>query len=266
MSRMIFLILVPLFTSVIGMLIYKFQGKAKELFSLDLVQFVYLFLMAPTLFVWLKTFLFYLLRNELEPSLSVTEIFIVDTIFTVIAIFVMAAIAIHSLTKTFWIKRHHNPHFDIYHLSEYFHLWWSHIIIWGGAMLLISFVSLANVFAPLELFLAKGAFIAIQVLGSLTGLFLFLAIWMSDPGQGNFMRLMKLLLVLFSVVHIVFYFVFDPQFNSRFMMYWFSLSVFVSAAAIGGIFERYEKLGWFRRILLHSGWGDNKGINIFKKK
>lgn len=263
---MIFLILVPFFTSILGILLYKFQGRSKEIFRLDLVQSVYLFLMAPTMFVWLKTFLFYLLRNELEPSLSVTEIFIVDTIFTVFAIFVMIAIGIHSLTKTFWIKRHHNPQFDLYHLSEYFHLWWSHIVIWGGVMFLISFVSLANVFAPLELYLAKNLFIGVQIFGTISGLFLFMLIWMSDPGQGNFMRLMKLLLVFASVVHIVFYFVFNPQFNSRFIIYWFALSTFISAAGIGSVFERYERLSWFRNILLHSGWGDNKGINIFKKQ
>lgn len=228
------------------------------------MQFVYLFVMAPTLFVWLKTFLFYLLRNELEPSLTVTEMFVVDTIFTVIAIFVMVAVAIHSLTKTFKIKRAINPQFDIYHLSEYFHLWWSHIIIWGGAMLLVSFVALANVFAPLELELTKGIFIFSQFFASVVGGLFFMAIWMSDPEQGNFMRLMKLLLVFFSVIHIVFYFVFDPQFNSQYVIYWFSLAAFVSAAAIGSVFERYEKLNWFRRILLHAGWGDN--IDLFKKK
>jgi hypothetical protein len=263
---MIFLIIVPIFTTILGLLIYKFQGKAREFLRLDLVQFVYLFLMAPTLFVWLKAFLFYLLRNEVEPSLSVTQIFMVDTVFTVIAIFVMSAIAIHSLTKTFWIKRHHDPQFDLYHLSEYFHLWWSHIIIWGGAMLLFSFVALANVFAPLTLELSKGVFIFIQSLGSVAGAILFLAIWMSDPGQGQFMRLMKLLLVFFFVIHIVFYFVFDPRFNANYLMYWFSLSTFVSAAVIGSIFERYEKLGWFRKIMLHAGWGENKGIDLFKKK
>lgn len=263
---MIFLILVPIFTTIVGMILYKFQGKHREIFRLDLVQFIYLFVMAPTLFVWLKTFLFYLLRNELEYSLSLTELFVIDTVFTVIAIFVVAAIAIHSLTKTFWIKRHHDPKFDIYHLSEYFHLWWSHLLMWGGGMLLISFVSFANIFAPLNFEVSKNVFIFIQLLGSISGLVLFMALWMSDPGQGNFMRLMKLLLVFFSVVHILFYFIFDPEFNSHYMTYWFSLATFISATTISSIFERYERLNWFRKMMLHSGWGDNKGIDIFKKK
>lgn len=263
---MILLIIVPILTVLLGMLIYRFQGKNREVFSLDFVQFIYLFLMAPTLFVWLKTFLFYLLRNELDYSLSINELFVIDTIFTVIAVFVMAAISIHSLTKTFWIKRHHNPEFDIYHLSEYFHLWWSHIIIWGGAMLLISFVALTNVFAPLEIDISKGLFFFFQIMGVISGLLFFLAIWMSDPGQGNFMRLMKLLLVLFATVHIAFYFLFEPRFSAQFVLYWVSLSLFVSAASIGGLFEKHEKLSWFRKIMLHSGWGNNKGIDIFKRK
>ena len=109
---MILLVLVPIFTTIFGMLLYRFQNGSKEIFRLDFVQFIYLFIMTPTLFVWLKTFLFYLLRNELEYSLSINELFVIDTIFTVIAVFVISAVAIHSLTKTFWIKRHHNPKFD----------------------------------------------------------------------------------------------------------------------------------------------------------
>lgn len=263
---MILLVLVPIITTLIGMLAYRFQGKSREIFRLDLVQFVYLFVLAPAIFVWLKTFLFYVMKNELEPSLSLNQMFIIDTLFTLVAILVMAGVSIHTLTKTFWIKRHHNPEFDIYHLSEYFHLWWSHILIWGGAMLLLSFVTITNVFTPFQLELPKITFLILQAGCSLLGMVFFLAIWMSDPGQGQFMRIMKLLLVFFSLIHIVVYFVFDPKFNSQYVGYWLGASLFITAAGVGGFFERYEKLSRFRRFLLHAGWGENKGIDLFKKK
>jgi len=263
---MIFLVLVPIITSIIGLLAYRFQGKEKEIFRLDLVQFVYLFVLSPAMFVWLKTLLFYLVRNELGEALSINQIFVIDTIFTLIAVFVMVGISIHTLTKTFWIKRYHNPEFDLYHLSEYFHLLWSHILIWGGAMLLGSFITIANVFTPFQLELSKAVFIATQVAGSFVGMVFFLAIWMSDPGQGHFMRIMKLLLVLFSLTHIVVYFVFDPKFNSQYIGYWIGSAIFITAAGVGGLFERYQKLSRFRKLLLHVGWGENKGIDLFKKK
>lgn len=263
---MIFLVLVPIFTTLIGMLAYRMQGKEREIFRLDIVQFVYLFVLSPTMFVWLKTFLFYLMRTELGGALSLNEMFIIDTIFTVIAIFVMAGISIHTLTKTFWIKRHHNPQFDLYRLSEYFHLWWSHIVIWLGAMILGSFVALANVFVPFPLELPKAGFYLLQLVATLSGVAFFLAIWMSDPKIGHFMRLMKLLLVFFSVLHIIVYFVFDPKFNSHYVGYWISTAIFVTAAGVGSFFDRHERMSRFRKLLVHAGWGENKGIDIFKKK
>lgn len=263
---MVLLALIPLFTTIVGLLLYRFQGKFFELFRLDFVQFIYMFLMAPALFVWLKTFLFYLIRNELEITLSITEIFVIDTVFTVISIFVMGAIAIHSLTKTFWIKRHHDPDFDLYHLSEYFHLWWSHIIIWGGIMLMFTFLSLTNVLIPLDFELTKIWFLVTQAVAIVCGTIFFFAIWMSESDQGNFMRLMKILLVLVALIHIIVYFVLDPGYNSNYIAYWFVTTGFTTSAAIGGFFERSEKVGFFRSFFLHVGWGDNKGVVLFPKK
>jgi hypothetical protein len=178
----------------------------------------------------------------------------------------MAAIAIHSLTKTFWIKRHHNPDFDLYHLSEYFHLWWSHLAIWGGVMLLITFVGLINVLVPLDFHLSKPAFIGTQIVSILSGLLLFFGIWMSDTGMKNFMKFMSLFLISFAIIHIVIYFLVDPKYNASYIAYWFSITVFVTATILGSFVERYEKVSWFRSLFLHAGWGDNKGIVLFPSK
>ncbi|MBU0974103.1 hypothetical protein KKD03_00170 [Patescibacteria group bacterium] len=260
----IFLLLVPLITVAIGFLIYKFQNKKKEFLKLDLVQFVYLFLIAPTMFVWMKSFIFYILRNELQLNLSITDLFVIDTMFSILSFVVIAAIAIHSLTKTFWIKRHHDPEFDIYHLSEYFHLWWTHIVIWGGSMILATFMSVVNVIVPLELVVAsKFQFYSLFGVGFVFGLAGFLVIWNSDPQQGNYMRLMKLFLAFSLLIHIIIYFIFEPSFNISNGVYWFMLSAFTASVFAASTFERYEKTNKFREFLLHSGWGENKGVNLF---
>lgn len=263
---MTFLILIPIITSLLGLFIYKFQGKSIELFRLDSVQFIYLFVVSPTLFVWLKSFLFYLLKNEIEYTLTHTEMFIIDTAFSVVAVFIMAAIAIHSLTKTFWIKRHHDPDFDIYHLSEYFHLWLSHILIWGGTMLIITFIGLINSLVPLDFYLSKPVFIGTQAISILFGVLLFFSIWMSDSGSNHFMKLMKLLLISFAIVHIIVYFTLSPKYDASYIAYWFSITVFVTATILGSFVERYEKVSWLRSLFLHAGWGDNKGIVLFPSK
>lgn len=264
----LFLLLIPILTTIFGLLIYKYQSSnGIEIFRIDLVQFVYLFLVTPTLYVWLKSFLFYILRNELDVTLSVTEIFVIDTIFSVFAIIVMAALAIHSLTKVFWLKRHNNPEFDLYSLSEYFHLWWSHIVIWGGAMILGTFISIANVFVPLEVVAdAKFQLFGVMAVGSIFGAIFFFAIWSSDPKQGNFMKLMKLLLALFLIIHFFIYFILEPEFTIALASYWFNFAFYVVAVISAATFERYERTNKIRSWLLHLGWGENKGVNIFNKK
>ncbi|GIK84276.1 MAG: hypothetical protein BroJett025_08980 [Patescibacteria group bacterium] len=262
-----FLLLIPLFTSLFGVALYKIQDKRIEIFRLDFVQFVYMFLLAPTMYVWLKSFLFYILRNELEFRLSVTDLFVVDTTFSVLAFIVMAAIAMHTLTKTFWLKRHHDPEFDIYHLSEYFHLWWTHIVIWGGAMLLATFVSISNVLIPFQIVAAtKLQFYSLLTIGLILGPLTFFAIWMSDAKQGNFMRLMKLILAVFLLVHVLVYFVLDPVFNMTNAGYWFVFANFFSATLCASFFERYEKTNRLLNFFIHIGWGDNKGIDLFAGK
>lgn len=258
---------IPFFTTLLGMFVYKLQGKKYEIFRLDIVQFVYLFIIAPTLYVWMKSFLFYILRNELEIALSVTEIFIIDTVFSVLAFITVSAIAIHSLTKTFWLKRHHDPEFDLYHLSEYFHLWWSHIVIWGGGIVLATFLSFANVFVPFAIeSYQKWQFYGVLVLGLVSGIFLFLGIWISDAKQGNYMRLMKLILALALCIHVIIYFILDPKFTMNYITYWFVFAMLISSTVSASTFERYEKTSKLREFFLHVGWGDNKGVDIFWKK
>ena len=240
----------------LGTIIYKFQG-GREVFKLDLVQFTYLFILSPILFIWIKSFLFYLLKSELNLRLSAVELFVIDTVFSVIAFYIFAAIAIHTLTKTFWLKRRDDPHFDLFHLSEYFHLWWSHIVIYVGAMTMATFVSGANLLVPLAVVSAKWQVYLTLMGGIIAGIIAFLTIWNSDPQQGNFMRIMKLFFGLFFVVQVIGYFVFDPAFSMIYGGYWFVLALFMSAVWCALFFERSSRANSWRNRFLHSGWGNN---------
>jgi hypothetical protein len=262
----IFLLLIPVITAILGMSIYKFQDKKKEIFKLDLSQFVYLFVIAPTFFVWSKSFIFYILRSELQYNLSITDLFVVDTIFSVLGFIIIISIAIHSLTKTFRLKRDRDPSFDLFHLSEYFHLWWTHIVMWLGAMLAVTFVSFVNVLVPFKMGeTPKIHFYSLLVVGFLAGVMFFVAVWNSDAKQNNYMRLMKLLFALFFVLHVGIYFILDPGFKMSYAGYWFSFFMFLSAVMAGSTFERYEKPKRLRKkLFLHFNWGNN--TNIFKKK
>lgn len=262
----ILLLSIPVLTTILGLFLYRFQDRKLEIFKLDLVQFVYLFILTPTLYVWSKSFLFYILRNELEFKLSVTDLFVIDTAFSVFAFVVVVAIAIHSLTKTFRLKRDYDPHFDIFHLSEYFHLWWTHIVMSTGAMMIATFLSISNIFVPFTLIsLNKPQFYILLVIAIIFGGILFLGLWMMDAKQGNYMRIMKLLLAFFLVVHVLIYFFFEPVFNMTYGTYWFMFMAFFSAVMWGAIFEKHEKTNKLRDFFTtHLNWGNN--IDLFGHK
>lgn len=260
----IILFLVPLFATVFGLYIYRFGNGKRQIFSLDLVQFLYLFVVSPTMFVWAKSLLFYLLKSEINLRLNITELFVVDTLFTLLSFFIFVAITVHSLTKTFKIKRYYDPRFDLYHLSEYFHLWWSHIVIWSGAMAMATFLSVVNLFIPFATPSSPSVFYSLFGCGLILGAVAFLSVWMSDPKQGNFMRLMKILFGVFFLIHVALYFLVDPSLSVNYGLYWVVSAIFFSAVICSATFERYEKTSRFRNLMLYPDWGNN--ISLFKTK
>lgn len=254
---------VLLFAPVAGNYIYKHNGK-KQVFNLDLVQFVYLFVLSPILFVWMKSFLFFILRSESSLSLSVGELFVIDTAFTLAAFFIFSAVAIHTLTKTFWLRKNRDPEFDLFHLSEYYHQWWSHIVIFVGAMVLVTFISLANVISPLTVMHSQWQLYLVITVGFLFGMVFFLSIWNADPKQRNFMKLMKLFVGLFFVLHVGVYFILDSLFRLSYGVYWFVFSMFIAMVISGLFFQRSKWINKFRKRLQHQGWGEN--ILVKKEK
>ncbi len=252
------LFIAPIFSWVI----YKHQGK-KQLVKLDLVQFIYLFVMAPTLFVWVKSFLFYILKGELGLSLSVNQVFVLDTVLSVIAFYIFSAVAIHTLTKTFRLHKDHNPLFDLFELSEYFHLWWSHLIIWIGLMAVLAFIAVVNLFIPIASAQAIISAPVAVMIGLFLGLTLFMIVWQSDVQQANYMRIMKLSFAFFFALHVVLYFILTPKFSAQYAPYWAVFNIFFAAVVSGFWLQRSRRARSFRDRFVHSNWGNN--ISLFEK-
>lgn len=252
------LILLPIIIGLLSFYLYRFQDKQKRLFNLDFVQFIYLFVVAPTLFIWLKTLLFFLLKNSPELNLTINQIFIFDSGFTFIGLLVMAVLAIHSLTKTFWLRRHFDPQFDVFQLSEYFHLWWSHVSLWTGVLVLFNFLSIINLIFPFPIPLARWQWVAVLILAVVSGFAFFISLIMSDSQIKKFMRLMKLILAGFFLLHAVIYFLLDPGFNSQLAIYWFDFFFAASAVTFASFFPNNHLILKIKTKLLHQGWGENE--------
>ena len=261
------LFFIPLFAIIMIVLLYRLNGS-KEILRFDLVQFLYAFVIAPVMFVWGKSFFYLLLRTELDVKLSQSDLFFFDTLFSVFSMYVFAFVVIHSLTKSFKIKALRDPLHDIFHHSEYFHLWLSHIVTFFGGMTLLSFFAIANVFFPLEVNISRFLFHLLTTSGVLGGIFIFIAIWLSDPKQigANFMRLMKLLFAFFFMIHVIVFFVFDPSYGAEYTLFWVSLIVFATLVTCSLFVYRSTRakniVEQVSDKLKHNLWGIN--IELFK--
>ncbi|MEO8581951.1 MAG: hypothetical protein ABI425_05260 [Patescibacteria group bacterium] len=261
----LFIICFSLLVPLLALSIYQHNGK-RQIFQLDFVQFMYLFVFMPVLFIWAKAFLFYLLNTEVSNSLSSRDIFTIDTTFSIVALYLFSATAIHTLTKTFWLRKQDDPDFDIFHLSEYFHLWWSHIFMDVGGMIAFCFLSTINAFIAFNLVESQFKLLFTMALGIVLGIFVFFMIWSQDPKQERkrFLRLMKVCLIIVSVYHVFLYLLIEPQFSMNYFLFWFIFSVVVSATISSFSFVYSKKARRLHERMLHQGWGDN--IQIFKPR
>ncbi len=220
------LYLIPFLAIVSATFLYPYNGK-REILRFDLVQFIYSFILMPAVFIWVKSFLFFLLKNDVGGSVSLQELFILDTVFSTIFIYVASFVVIHSLTKSFEIRKQRDPLYDLFEHSEYFHLWLSHTVIYGGVQLFAFFLGLINIFIELPL-QGKGLdFYSLLLMGIGTGFLGYLSIVIYQGTRSRFMQLMKLIIGILTLILIISYFVFDPVFSITHIAFWFVFSAFM---------------------------------------
>jgi len=261
-----FLYVLPIFSIISAVLLYRHNGK-REFLRFDFVQFIYGFVIMPFLFIWLKSFLFFLLRRELAFSLSVGNIFFIDTVFSTFFMFIYAFAVVHSLTASFKLKKVTDPLYDLFQHSEYFHLWLSHLVVYAGAVVITTFFSVINIFIPTSLALSKNSFYLFVVGSFVCGLFAFIGLLVSDPKQANFMRIIKLMFSAAFLLQVILYFVFDPAFNSSRLFFWM---VFMALTAIvfASVFaERSERtMNFFDKFKSNVSRDYWVNLNLFPKQ
>ena len=156
-------------------------------------------------------------------------------------LYIYAFVVIHSLTKTFDLNKKRNPKIDIYELSEYFHLDYSHLAMYFGAMVFLTIASILNLVFPLDLIHVRTVFYGLLGMGVVAGGTIFTALWMYESPEPRFMRWMKLIFGFFFLVFVSIYFIFDPSFSTPYILYWACLSIFSSLVFLSLFAERREK-------------------------
>ncbi len=235
----IFLFLIPVLALVSSLLLYKHNGK-REFLKFDFVQFIYAFLLMPIVFVWIKSLIFVWMKKDLGVFLSVTELFIFDTIFSTLFLFVSFFVVIHSLTKSFELKRSREPLYDMFAHSEFFHQLFSHLAIYAGALLLVGALAFLNLLIPLSAGLNVSIWL-IVLLGFIFGLLGSATIWNYESPDPMFLRVMKLIIACLFVFLSAMYFIFDPPFESSLLVYWMVTVLTSTLVFLALVAERPEK-------------------------
>lgn len=246
------LFLIPTLAILSAVYLYQHTGK-REILKFDLVQFVYAFVLMPIVYVWLKSFLFVFLVKELNLHLSVTDIFIFDTAYTLIFLYVFAFSVIHSLTKSFELKRSRDPFYDIFQHSEFFHMLASHAPMYIGGPILFTILSTINVFIPLTTVSNMMGLYACIVSGFLFGIFIFVSLLLTDDDfeekHPRFEMFIELVYITIFIYNIALYFLFHPKFNLGHGMYWFAFFCLTGFIVGSFILERSPRtVKFFQRF------------------
>lgn len=258
----IILFVVPILSVLALLLLYQHNGK-KQFMKLDLVQFAYAFVVLPVFFVWLKSFLYFILRGEINLRFEAGDLFLVDTVFSTIFLYIYAFVVIHSLTKSFNLRYYRDPLYDVFEHSEYYHVWLSHVIIYLGAGVLATLLSAVNIWVPVVTDIGQSVFLVTLVVASLVGILMFVGLWLSDPEQAQFLRLMKLVIGVFFMVHAGMYFLYVPAFNYTQIVFWVMFTVMASLVVCSVSFHRSERAQRWTDRLKHHLW--DKKLFVFEK-
>lgn len=217
--------LIPILAILAGVLVYNHNGK-KEILRFDMVQFFYAFILMPTAYIWFKGFIFILLKNELGNAISQNELFFWDTAYSVFFLFLSAFAVIHSLTKSFELKRKKDPLYDLFEHSEYYHLWFSHTSLFVGVMILATLIAILNIWMDFSLIIPKMVFYLILLTTPITAAIIFKVFLIADFGDFRFLKLMKLFVGIFFLIHGILFIWFEPSFSGEKIMYWYVTNSF----------------------------------------
>jgi hypothetical protein len=267
MTKIMWVWLVPLFAYLSSLILYRQVGR-KEILKFDLVQFVYGFVVAPVLYLWLKSMIFVYLTRHITFQISVTEIFFIDSFFSLLFLFIYAFIIIHTLTKSFEVKRKKSEFYDILEHAEYYHLLVTHLVVWGGVLLIFMFGAILNLFLPFTSSANSHLMLYMIPISILTGVCSYIVmVSKSSLGakQPYYLKLIKLIIGVIFILLSLLYFIYDVSFDTSYILYWFMLFYFSSL--IGIFLFKVNDIAKVSILLkLLSRFSDIRHIFVYAKK
>jgi hypothetical protein len=218
----------PAILTLLTAVLYRFSGR-KELYNLDLVQVLYMFVFGPLFFVWGKAMLLFLLFQQVNlfQEVTVKKVFLIDSIYSILFLIVYAFNTIHSLTKSFSLKKKKNRQLDIFLLAEYFHLDFSHLFIFAGGVFILTFLGLVNAFFPVEDIILRPIFFVALGFSVAAGVAYARSIYnyyksIKERRSRKFRVYMTAAQSICVLMLLVTYFVLELGVDSRYIFFWLS--------------------------------------------
>lgn len=242
---MLALFLIPVLLVLSVMFIYRFSGK-KEFLQMDLVQFIFAFVIYPVGYLWLKNFIYILLRDEIGIRLTLGEWVSIDTGFTLIFMYFYAFGIIHALTKTFSLNLNRDPLYDMFEDSKYFHEFLSHVGMYAVLIAVTTILGMLNGFFP---FLVENKKITMDILVGISwfmGFVTYVGLFLStDKGvlYPRYKRIMKLTFGGSFLLLTGEYFFLRPSFSLSYSAFWFSIIALTSAITSMFVFSPGRRFG-----------------------
>jgi len=250
------LVAAPIVALIASFLLYRQTGK-RELLKFDIVQLLYAFVIAPLMFVWLKSFLYYILTAESALAPSPANLFLIDTTFSMVFLFIYAFIVIHWVTKSFEVKRYKDPLYDILTHSETLHLWVSHTFMFWGITVLAFMLALANVFFPLDVHASRPQFFLILLLGYLSGWLGYAGVWLANFTESKFLQVMKFCFALYFTALSATFLISGISFSPTYGVFWFLFMTGLGLTSGSLLLEKSARVVRFVNKFTHKhkdGW------------
>jgi hypothetical protein len=161
---------------------------------------------------------------------------------------------IHSLTKTFGLKKDDNPRYNLFADSEYYHQLLSHVAVYCGVGLLFLFVGLVNIFVPFPIVGSVWWMYLVAILSFVGGGVGLATVWLYETNDRRFYRLMKLFFGIMFVIEVWIFIIASPSFSLSYSIYWFMFGIFFSMTALSIVADKPKPDSWWERLPFMINW------------
>lgn len=209
----------------LALYLYRFSGR-RQFLRLDLIQFIYAFVVYPLAFLWMQELLLLFYRSV--PEIGPVDQRIISSSVNLIFLYLYAFGIMHSLTKTLSLRVYRDPLFDVFSQTEYVHEFLSHVGMYTGIFALGSVLSVINIVFPFDIVSTRQAMAMTISAGTILGIALYIVLFITtDKGIGYtaYKKIIRAVAGLSFTAHVILFVLFRPALTMHHGVFWLVASI-----------------------------------------